>query len=383
MLYGTISIETQLYSPLRSALFQERALRLSLDYGTPAHVARALCLAAALACVTGTPRAARRAQGMLNRAEQLLDSTGDQDVRLEWLCARAVCAQFVGNIVEALEPANEVKRAIEARAAAGLHGDYYYMFTVQMIQISSLQSLGRLLEARQVLHDHVAHARDTDNLAAILQVSMNRVVDEQALDMCAGSRARLDAEYAQLPKADFGILTIAHLLGVMRAACATRDFDWAFARVAEFWQPYQRSVVHRSALVACLAHTTHARLVLNHHVETGGSGDAEALVRNDLAQLARLPPGQPFEISVWRTRARLAMLRGDRARAISLMRQCVGRLEKTLIKQETEHHRYMLGLLLGGSEGEQLVALAHTGLVECGINDPEANMRAYVPELMR
>jgi hypothetical protein len=43
--------------------------------------------------------------------------------------------------------------------------------------------------------------------------------------MCAGSRARLDADYAQLPKGVSGILSMVHLLGVMRATCATRDFD--------------------------------------------------------------------------------------------------------------------------------------------------------------
>lgn len=35
-------------------------------------------------------------------------------------------------------------------------------------------------------------------------------------------------------------------------------------------------------------------------------------------------------------------------------------------------------LLRGG-----VVASARNALIECGISDPDANMRAYVPELMR
>jgi serine/threonine protein kinase len=383
-LYATVSIETQLYAPLRSALFQTRALRMALDYGTPSQVARALSLSAAIAAVTGTQRAARRSAGMLECAERLHERSGTPEVQLEILCAHAVRAQFVGDIEHALEPANAVEQLIESRRSTGKHGDYYYMFTVRMVQISALQSLGRLLEARKVLEEHVASARATDNVAAILQVSMNRVVDEQARDMCAGSRARLDEEYDKLPKGDFGVLTVAHLLGVMRAACATRDFDWALERLAEFWRPYTRSIVHRSAFVALLAHTTHARLLINHYVETGSSsGNLEALVRDDLAALARLPNGLMADIAIARTRARLAAVDGDRKRAIGLLRPCFERILKTNFKQELEHDRYVLGLLITGDKGQALVSLARTGLSECGISDPDANMRAYAPELMR
>jgi eukaryotic-like serine/threonine-protein kinase len=383
MLYGTLSIETQLYAPLRSALFQARALRMALDHGSPTAVARALCLAAAVAGLTGTARAEKRSQELLQHAERLFKRSGDPEVQLELWCARAVCAQFVGNLEQALEPANAVERLIETRSSAGRHGDYYYMFTVRMIQISSLQSLGRLLEARAVLKEHVAHARATDNVAALLQVSMNRVVDEQAFDMCKGTRARLDAEFPLLPQNSFGILSVAHMLGVMRAACATGEYDWAFERLETLWQPYLRSIIHRSAFVATLAHTTHARLLINHHIATGATGDVEKLVQQDLAELSSLPLGLFADVAVSRTRARLAALKGDRERGVGLLRPCLERMAQRGFMQEYEHDRYMLGLLVGGAEGERLVALAQRGLRECGISDPDANMRAYVPELMR
>jgi tetratricopeptide (TPR) repeat protein len=384
LLYGTLAIETQQYAPLRSGLFTARALRLSLDYGDNNQVARALCMAAVIACVSGTQRAARRANDLLERAEQLFKRDSDEDVRLELLCAQAVCAQFRGDLAAALEPSQAVERLTDAKSAGsgGLHGDYYYMFMVQMVRISALQGLGRLTEARQVIREHVARARATDNLSAILQVSMNRAVDEQAFEMCVGSRARLDAEYEQLPRGDFGILHVAHLLAVMRAACSTREYAWAFERLGEFWETYQRSLVHRSAFMACLAHTTHARLLLNHHVETGANGDVAALVKNDLKQLERLPPALFRDVAIARTRARVAFLKGDRERAIELLRPSLERFEKTAMLQEIDHDRYTLGLLIGGAEGQQLIAAARKTLADCGICDPDANMRAYIPELM-
>jgi hypothetical protein len=382
-LYGTLSIETQLYKPLRSALFQARALRIALDYGTPPMVARALCLSAAIACVSGTQRAARRSKVMLQRAEQLFNRSVNPEVQLELLCARAVCAQFAGDIEAALEPANAVEQLIESKSATSLHGDYYYMFTVRMVQITALQSMGRLLEARKLLQEHVASARATDNLAAILQVTVNRVIDEQALDMCASSRARLDEEFKHLPQGDFGVLTAAHMLGVMRTACATRDYDWAFERLAHLWEPYRCSIVHGSAFMAMVAHTLHARLLINHHVETGATGNPEALVRDDLTALARLPKELIADIPAVRTRARLAALSGNREQAVAYMRRCLARMATTNIKQETAHDRYVLGLLIGGDEGSQLVSQARQGLRECGVTDPDASMRAYAPELLR
>jgi hypothetical protein len=65
------------------------------------------------------------------------------------------------------------------------------------------------------------------------------------------------------------------------------------------------------------------------------------------------------------------------------MRLCVERMAKTHLKQETEHDRYVLGLVIGGDEGRDLVSQARQGLRECGVNDPDTSMRAYAPELLR
>jgi hypothetical protein len=273
-------------------------------------------------------------------------------------------------------------RMLQQQNRGGAHGDYYYLFIVQSVLISALQGLGRLTEARKWLREHVTRARETDNRCAVLLVSMNRVIDEQALDLCAGSRARLDAEYAELPKSEFGILNAGHLVAVLRAACALRAYDWAFEYCAEHWQSYQRSLVHRSGFIAILAHTTHARLLLNQHVETGAAGDPEPLLRNDLSQLQRMPASLFRDVALSRTRARLAFLRGQREQAIALVRPTLARFEMTGMMQEVGHDRYTLGLLLGGPEGAQLMAAARETLLECGITDPDGGMRAYVPELL-
>jgi serine/threonine protein kinase len=79
----------------------------------------------------------------------------------------------------------------------------------------------------------------------------------------------------------------------------------------------------------------------------------------------------------------LKKLLGDQAQAIALMQSCWKLIEARNIRQGREYDRYTLGLLLGDRQGAQLMAAARAGLLESGIADPAANMRAYVPELMR
>jgi hypothetical protein len=65
------------------------------------------------------------------------------------------------------------------------------------------------------------------------------------------------------------------------------------------------------------------------------------------------------------------------------MRESLANFEGTSMLQEIAHDQYCLGALVGGDEGMRLVASAKQAFSEYGIRHPEANMRAYVPELAR
>jgi tetraacyldisaccharide-1-P 4'-kinase len=141
-------------------------------------------------------------------------------------------------------------------------------------------------------------------------------------------------------------------------------------------------MLHRGAFLAVLAHSNHARLLLNHHVETGARGDIAALVRDDIGQLEALPSGLMRDAEIKRVQARVAYLSGDRARAIQLIRATLAIADMNLLRQELAQDQYALGLMLGSEAGAQPIRDARQALAECGITDPGANMRAYVPELL-
>jgi tRNA A-37 threonylcarbamoyl transferase component Bud32 len=380
-LYGVLALETQQYMPLRAALFEARALRLALVTGDPHLTARALCLSGALACLTGTARAERETAGLLARAQGLADQLGSANLHVEVLSARALCAQLLGRPADVLEPAYAADRIYETRVSGGALGDYYYMFAVHVARLGALQNLGRHARANEELRGYLERARSTDNRAAILHVSLPRTTSEQVIDQCAHSRARLDAERTELPREGVGIIRVCHTIAVMRAACATGDFAWALAHDDD-WQAYLRAPIRRSAYLAALAHSTHARLLLNQHVAAGRRQGAERLLRADLRHLARLPPMRICSAALLRLRARLSVLAGDSGAAIELLRQNAAANEAAGCLDEVERDRYALGFLLGGDEGAQLRAAADLSLRRLGVNQPLLDLGAYFPELV-
>jgi serine/threonine protein kinase len=380
-LYGVLALETQQYQPLRAALFEARALRLALVARDPTLTARSLCLSAAIACLTGTPRAERETAGLLDRAQGLAEQLGSANLHVEVLSARALCGQLLGRPADVLEPSYAADRIYETRVSGGVLGDYYYMFAVHIARVGALQSLGHHTRATEELRGYLERARATDNRAAILHATLPRTTSEQMIEQCAHSRARLDAERAEHPREGVGIIRVCHMIAVMRAACTTRDFDWALAQ-SDDWQAYLRSPIHRSAYLAALAHNAHARLLLNHHVANGQRRGAERVLRADLRQLERLPPMRVVTGALARLRARLDYLAGDPAAALERLRRNAVTYEAAGFLDEFERERYAVGYLIGGEEGAQLKAAADLGLRKLGVSEPLRDLRGYFPELV-
>lgn len=380
-LYGTLAVETQFYAPLRAALFQTRCERLAFQLGEPIGIARALCMTAALSCLTGTARAAQRAEEQLARAEGLSREIDSHDLRSELWSARAVCAYLLGNMKGVVAASDEANQIHLTHRSGSEHGDYYYLFAVQSARMGALQILGQHAQVDAELRDFLARAEETTNRAAVLQVTLVTTIVEEALDRSARSRARLDRERAELPRHGIGILHILHLCAVMWAACGTGEFDWAFEVVNEYWRPFLKSPVRRSRVLASILHFTRARLLLNRYVALGRKGDAAALIRDDLRALESMG-GLDLGRARLRLRARLAYLRGDSTQAARLLRDNCQVLTDMGFLDDAERDRHALGCVIGGEEGAQLRAAACASTRANGVANPLALMRAAYPELV-
>jgi hypothetical protein len=380
--YAMLAIETQAYAPLRAALLQMRALRLAYQCGEPMTMARALCMSATIASLSGTKAAAQRAHEQLELAERFVEAHETPDVRVELLSARAVCAMLAGRVTDVLAPAYAADEIYETRSAGGEEGDYYYMFAVYTVRVAALLHLGKHIEANNELRALLANAVATDNRTAILQASFCTAVMEQVTERCAGTRARLERERAELPSGEAGILHVLHMAAAMRAAAMTGEFDWAFGIVDMFWQGYLDSTISHSAQLGWVLRSNRACLVLNRFVASGRQGDPERLIAEDLRWLSKKAP-EPYRApSNSRLRARLAYLRNDARAAAELLRDSLRQHTELGAADEVERERYALGCVVGGEEGAKLKAEAVTALRALGVVDPEADVRGYYPELV-
>jgi hypothetical protein len=173
------------------------------------------------------------------------------------------------------------------------------------------------------------------------------------------------------------------MAAVMRVACVTREFDWALGVVERFWKDFEQSPLHKSAYFKYQLHSGRARMLLNRHVLVGERGDPERTVHHDVEWLSTKSPA-PLRAAVRaRLSARIAQLRGDRARAAEQFRVSVAQHQQLGAADDVERERYALGCVLGGDDGKSLKALALAALHALGIAEPLADMRSYYPEFFR
>ncbi|HTU62038.1 MAG TPA: hypothetical protein VMF89_26455, partial [Polyangiales bacterium] len=379
-LYAMLALDTQCHMPLRAALFQMRATRICFQYGERQTTARAYCLNAALATFSAN---SEHVDEMLARAEALIDVRNDPETLLELYAARAVCAANLGREAEMIAPARAAEALYETNSAGGELGDYFYMFVVRAMLCSALQFLGRHNEASAEVQRLLADAAATDNRCAVLMATMVRTGHEQVDNGCRGSRARLDAERAELPTEHLTPLHLLQTMAALRAACHTGEHDWALQIYADFEPKFESSPLKRSVYLVYLLRIHHARLVLNRHVALAHTSDPERVFRSDLRWLKKYAPVELYKPAELRMLSRAAAIRGERARAAELFEQ--SRLAHSALgaADDVERDRYALGLLQGGEQGAQLISQAVAALKSLGVRDPALEIRGFFPELLR
>ncbi len=381
-LFTSLSIEKQAHDPLRAALIQSRCLRWALAAGEPRRVARALCVSATMTCVSGSARAARQSDGMLERASAIAAELGQATLRADGLSARAVCSFLLGRPAGVLEPSYEAERIYRADTRGDVEGDYYHTFTIVGARVGALNVLGETQRAFAELQSILQEARATSNRSIILQLTLSQSWADELLNQPGNSKARLLEERELLPPNRFGSLHLLHMLAVMRTACATHDYGWAEPMIQEDWPRWKSSPVRASAFLACLAFCAHARYELNRHVIERKSGDPMALVRADLRALGRLPFEEWRTAGRCRVQARVAYLSGQRTAAVQYLRQCVDALSAIGGLDEQARDRYALGFMLGGDEGARMRGEAHAILRSRATVDPLVDLQRFYPELV-
>jgi eukaryotic-like serine/threonine-protein kinase len=374
-LFSTLS-----YHPLRSALFQARALRTALEAGEPSRLVEALCSASTAAAIYGSEQAARESDALLARAAAInahLPVPHNQR-----LCvARALNAFMLGRMDEVVQQSREAERLFRADTQAGATGNYYHRLLVASVRVGALYARGEFAQSSAELHVLVDEAVATDNRALLLQLTYNHTLDEQLAGQVARSRPRLERQRAELPDSCFGSLHALHMIAEMSDA----RWSGAYAAVRDYvevaWPKYLRSPARRASYPAFMAHSQHASWLLNQHVAPSRRAEAARAVQPDLDALdaSPLPYAATFALQI---RARVAFLNGQPQAAASLLRAAAAKCEQRGLAHYAARTYYALGTLLEGSEGAELRATAQQKLQALGAPDVHDELRAEFPELV-
>jgi serine/threonine protein kinase len=367
------------YDPLRAGLFQLRAMRCALEAGEPKRLARALCSASVAEALYGSKHAARESDALLSRATAVNAQLPDADPKA--ICvARTINAFWLGRMNVVLEAASDVERLFRADSQDDPSGNYHSRFAVASVRLGALHFFAEYKQFADALRSLLDEATATDNRSALLALTRSQTLLEQIEGRAAKSRARLDAQRAELPSNCFGTLHVLHMVAAMSDVCWSGDYAAASEHLAQAWSRFLRSPVRRGGFVGFMAHSQHAQLLLNQYVATGRRGDPARSIRKDLAALKALP--LPIAVpAATRYRARLAWLAGDEQTAIAQLRACAAAYRQAGMRHEVARDEYALGVLLQGDEGLALRTTAEQQMREMGVIDVPADLRAHFPEL--
>jgi serine/threonine protein kinase/tetratricopeptide (TPR) repeat protein len=370
--------ETLATDALRAALFQARGMRWALEAGEPMRVVRALSSAATIAAVSNSDDAAARTDELLAMAGQIAQELDTPSARASVLSARAFSEFMLGRMRNVIEPAYEAERMLRTLANDSDDAGYYLRQAIVSARIGAFIALGEYRRFVEELGVALEGARVTDNRAALLQLALNETIADEILGRPGDAVVRLEQQRQQLPAGRFAILHLLHMVAVGRIACRTERYDWGVPLFEADWERYRRSPVRHSTVLASLAHSTRARLLLNRHAAQPGSTPIAKLVASDLKALARLPSwSRALGLGL---QARVALAQDRRELALEQLKRNVAQYPLGSAA-EADVTSYALGLLLGNDEGAELCAVTERTMREAGIVDPLAYARSFYPEL--
>jgi tetratricopeptide (TPR) repeat protein len=374
-----LSVCTQIYDPLRGALFQARSLRCALQAGEPTRMSLALRNASVAVALSGSSRAAREADALVARAEAINAQRAQTDAH-STDAVRAVNAFVLGRLHEVLEPAAHAERLFRQDSQDDPTGNYHMRFLVRSVRAGALHYCGRYAEFVGELQTLLDEAAAIDNRAVLLQMTYSETLAEQITGRAARSRARLDKQRKELPDNCFGVVHVLHLVAVMSDACWSGDYAPVRDYIEAAWAGFERSAVRRAAYLALMAHATRSHFLLNAYVASGRQGDARHVVQHGVRALDKLPLPAAGAAAL-RLRARVAFLSGQTAAAVTHLRASLSAYEGVGMLHEVARDQYALAVLEEPVRADACAAAAQR-IRELGVVDVAADIKAYYPELV-
>jgi serine/threonine protein kinase len=352
---------------VRGADFQSRNLLHALSLGEPHRIARALAIEAGHASIDGRGLEGR-AQRLLATSEQLALRLGDRYALGLQKIVSAMNALLSGRWKRACELCDDGEAILRARCT----GVAWELDSAQSFGMDALWFRGELRELARRVPQRVAEALARGDLYAVITFrtgasNLTSVIHD---DVDAGRRL-LDESMARWSQSGVHLQHYRELYARLHLDLYAGDGVAAHLRAQEAWPRLSRAQILRVALIRCIVLDLRARAAIACAMarpEQRKSLLTAALA--DARELERSPIGWCGSASLL-LRAGVAMVQGGRDAAIARLRQAIPGFEQVDMPMHAAAARRQLGRLLGGDEGETLVATADAWLRRQDVQRPD------------
>ena len=358
---------------ITAAAFQARNLLLSLRAGEPYRVSRALALEAMSSALEGTSRQHRTA-ALLTRARVIAERIQEPHALGMVALVDGVAAVSMGRWEDGWRALADAEAIFRTRCA----GVIWELATLHHHRVWALALRGLYGEMISYGTRVLDEARERGDVYTPATIGMFVESLERLLaDDATGSRNALREVARRWTHKGSSLQRIMENMQDTFIDLYIGDGVSAWDRLNEWWPDLLASHLLRLEQMRIQMFHLRAACAIQAGVATRSNRllqvakrDARRLER-ERAPWAR-PEAQVID-------AALAVLRGNRAVAVNLLGKAAAHCETLGRGQFGYPARRQQGLLMGGDEGRQIVALAESSMIQQGIRNPERWTALHVP----
>ncbi len=361
--------------PLRGATFQLRTLALSLQSGEVYRVARAMALHAGHTATTAGRRGWPRAQKLLDLAHLLAHESQSMHA-IGWAHGAHGIAHYTnGHFRDALTQLEAADQGWRETPGATWELDTMKLFTV-----NTLAQLGRLRDLCVRVPKFLRETTERGDLYGAVNLSVGYAnLRWLVLDRADDARNEIDAAMREWSKKGVHLEHFYELLARANEALYSGRSREGLELLAARWKPLEGALLFRVQSVRILLRYMRARLCL----AAAASGDpgAPALLRraaSDAKAIARekMEWSRPVAELI---QAACAHARGEKARAVSLLRRALAGFQTADMALHAAATRTRLGALIAGDEGAAYAKAADEWMRAEGVVAPARMVAMMAP----
>jgi tRNA A-37 threonylcarbamoyl transferase component Bud32 len=369
----SVAVGLVIIDPIRSAPFSSRGLLLALKAGEPFRIARALAIEAALVASAGG-WAQRRGVRLLKVAEDLARRL-DEPYARGMVTMMTGCFEFLeGRWKTGLEHCDRAEKIFRDHCI----GANWELDTAHTFSLWSLNFMGQVVELRGRWHQLVLEARTRGDLYALANLPYNMALVRLAAEDVGEARRELHEALSQWTQEGYHIQHHNALLAQVQIELYSGNATAAWEQVTKNWPAFSRALLARVQCVRIQMRQMRAYSALAAAVTASNPKPLLHAAKRDARRFRseQLPWADGLDRYI---RAALAVQSGDDGAARRLLDQAITAFESINMGLYAAATRRRLGQMIGGAEGQALMAEADAWMARQTIRNPARMAAVFAP----